>query len=92
MLLYDPKYCKAHTNIGQIAFLQQQFEKSRGSFESSISHCSDNIIAHYGLGNLYYGPLRNAQKAAIHYQAVLDLNPNFEHAADAREKLLDLTW
>ena len=41
----------------------------------NASVLSQNVIAHYSLGNLYYGPLKNEQLSAYHYQMTLNIGP-----------------
>jgi hypothetical protein len=57
-----------------------------------LAWCPEDIQAHYGLGNLYYGPIREAERAALHYEAVLYLDDSFVEAEFVRARLLELTF
>ena len=92
LLTRAPQNCKAHNNLGSLAFQQQEWTVSQGEFMSTLQYCPKNVIAHYSLGNLYYGPLKNEQLSAHHYQMTLNINPTFVYAAEARKRLLELTW
>jgi len=91
-LRIEGDYCKAHNNIAFLHFQAQQWQESLTAFHSSLTHCPQNVIAHYGLGLLFYKPIYDKKKAIFHLDQVLRINPNFDYAADAREKLLELTW
>jgi protein O-mannosyl-transferase len=91
-LLYDSSYCKAHTNLGFLAFRMQQWDEALIEFRTAIVYCPNSTIAHYGLGSIYYGPRRDRQKAIYHFDRLLIIDPTFDYASEAREKLLELTW
>jgi len=91
-LLRDSSYCKAHTNLGFLAFLRQQWDEALLELRTAVAFCPNNSIAHYGLGSIYYGPRQNKEKAIQHFEHLLRVDPTFVYAADAREKLLELTW
>ena len=88
----QPSYCKAHTNLGFMAYRQQEWDEALVEFRSTLTYCPTNVIAHYGLGLIYYSPRLDIQKAIHHFDQVLKIDPTFDYAADARQKLLDLTW
>ena len=91
-LRISPGYCKAHNNLGSLAYRQQRWDVAIAEFRSTIAHCPDDVVAHYSLGNLYAGPRLNRERAIVHFEAVLNLEPTFRFAAQARQKLLELTW
>lgn len=91
-LRISPGYCKAHNNLGSLAYRQQRWDVAIAEFRSTIAHCPDDVVAHYSLGNLYAGPRLNRERAIVHFEAVLNLAPTFRFAAQARQKLLELTW
>jgi tetratricopeptide (TPR) repeat protein len=91
-LRISPAYCKAHNNLGSLAFRQKRWDTAISEFRSTLAHCPDDVVAHYSLGNLYAGPRFNRERAIVHYEAVLNLDPTFKFAAQARQKLLELTW
>ena len=92
VLRIKPTYCKAHTNLGFLAYQQERWEDAITEFRSTIVNCPNNIISHYGLGLIYYRPRFDKEKATYHLDRVLQINPNFDYASDARKKLLELTW
>ena len=59
---------------------------------SALAYCPDNAVAHWLLGNLYYGPLQERPRALRHYEELVRLHPRFEHADVAKERILELTW
>ncbi len=91
-LEHNSAYCKAHSNLGFLSYRQEDWDDALVEFRSALVYCPTNVIAHYGLGLLYYGPRLDVQKAIHHFDKVLQIDPTFDYASDAREKLLDLTW
>ena len=91
-LEHNSAYCKAHSNLGFLSYRQEDWDDALVEFRSALVYCPTNVIAHYGLGLLYYGPRLDVQKAIHHLDKVLQINPTFDYASDARQKLLDLTW
>lgn len=91
-LEHNSAYCKAHTNLGFLSYRQEDWDDALVEFRSALVYCPTNVIAHYGLGLLYYGPRLDVQKAIHHFDKVLVIDPTFDYASDARKKLLDLTW
>ena len=87
-----PSYCKAHNNLGSLAYRFKEWEEARRELQSTLAYCPDSVVAHYLLGNIYYGPRRDKRKARIHYEAVVALDTNFDHGATVKERLLELTW
>ena len=92
LLRHSPTYCKAHNNLGFLALRRREWDLAEVELNTTLAYCADNVLAHWGLGNIYYGPRRDTQKALYHYQRVLDLDPDFEHAPEIRQRLLELTW
>lgn len=91
-LKHNSAYCKAHSNLGFLSYRQEEWDNALVEFRSALVYCPTNVIAHYGLGLLYYGPRLDVQKSIHHFDKVLQIDPNFDYASDARQKLLDLTW
>lgn len=92
LLRRSPTYCKAHNNLGFLALRQREWDMAEVELSTTLAYCADNVLAHWGLGNIYYGPRRDPKKAQYHYQRVLDLDPDFDHAPEIRQRLLELTW
>lgn len=87
-----PSYCRAHTNLGSLAYRQRKWEEARVELRSALAYCPENTVAHWLLGNIFYGPLRDPDKAVVHYEALVAIDPRFEHAQLAKERILELTW
>lgn len=91
-LRISPSYCKAHNNLGSLAYREKRWDAAIAEFRSTLAHCPDSVVAHYHLGNLYAGPRFSRERAIVHFEAVLTLAPTFRFAAEARQRLLELTW
>ena len=87
-----PSYCRAHTNLGSLAYRQRKWDEAKVELRSSLAYCPENTVAHWLLGNIYYGPQRDVEKALIHYETLVAIDPRFEHAGLAKERILELTW
>jgi tetratricopeptide (TPR) repeat protein len=87
-----PSYCKAHVNLGSQAYQAQNWEEAMVELRSALAWCPENAIAHWLMGNIYYGPRKDRQKALIHYQELVKVDPRFPHAPTAKERILQLTW
>jgi len=87
-----PSYCRAHTNLGSLAYRQRHWEAALIELRSALAYCPDNPTAHWLAGNIYYGPLRDPQKALVHYEALIRIAPRFDFAPEAKERILELTW
>ena len=96
-LLTKPKnwryfHCKAHNNLGFLEGQQERWEQSKAEFHSTLNICPDDLLAHFGLGELHYGPLFDKKKAIFHYEKILSIDTTFDRAEEVRKKLLKLTW
>ena len=61
--------------------------------ESTRCRPDDNYIAERALGDIYYGELKDAERAAQHYERALQaLDPRAPEARLLKERLLELTW
>lgn len=92
LLRRSPTYCKAHNNLGFLALRRREWDMALIELNTTLSYCPDNVLAHWGLGNVYFGPRREPERAIFHYQRVLDLDPDFQHGPEIRQRLLELTW
>jgi len=88
----DPSYCKGHNNLGSLAFRRQRWDLALTELQATLAYCPKDPIAHFLLGNIFFGPRWNRQLALHHYQQVLEVAPNFGEAAVIKERLLKLTW
>jgi protein O-mannosyl-transferase len=87
-----PSYCKAHNNLGSLAYRFGEWDEARTELQSTLAYCPDSVVAHYLLGNIYYGPRRAPDKALFHYEAVVALDPYFDHVDVVKSRVLELTW
>lgn len=87
-----PSYCKAHNNLGSLHYRKRRWEEARVELQSALAYCPDSTTAHWLLGNLYYGPLAEPEKALVHYQTLVRINPRFDFAEQAKARILQLTW
>jgi tetratricopeptide (TPR) repeat protein len=87
-----PSYCRAHTNLGSLAYRQRDWDEALVELRSALAYCPDNPTAHWLAGNIYYGPLRDPQKALVHYETLVRIAPRFDFAPQAKERILELTW
>ena len=85
-------YCKAHANLGFLAHTRGQIEDAVVEFSTALTYCPENIIAQYGLGTIYANERRNPKRAIAHFEALLEIDPNFSRAEEVQKRLLELTW
>jgi tetratricopeptide (TPR) repeat protein len=91
-LRVKPSYCKGHNNLGGLAFNQREWERARSEFMSTLAYCPDSVVAHYMLGKIYDEALKDNERAQLHYEAVLQIDPHFSRAEEVRKRLLAITW
>ena len=90
---WTKSHCKAHNNLGILAAQGQKWDIAVTEFHTTLGLCPDNVLAHYLLGEIHYGPQRFDKKKAIYYfERLLLLEPTFHKAEEVRKKLLELTW
>jgi tetratricopeptide (TPR) repeat protein len=85
-------YCKAHANLGFLASQRGAIEDAIVEFRTTLTYCPTNLVAHYGLGTIYGDGPRNRDRAVFHFEALLELDPEFSRADEVQERLLELTW
>ena len=90
--VWKPSHCKAHNNLGLLAGRAQEWDEALSEFHSTLSICPDDLLAHFGLGEIHYEPRFDKKKAIYYYERLLYLDPTFDKAEDVRKKLLKLTW
>lgn len=91
-LRVKPSYCRGHNNLGSLAYRQGQWDTAIGELRSTLSYCPTDPIAHYLLGNIFYEFRRDKTKAQVHYEAVVEFAPQFDHIGMVKQRLLELTW
>lgn len=87
-----PSSCKVHNNLGSFAVRNKDWAGAVTELTTSLAYCPEDPIAHYLLGNIYFGPLRDPKRAQRHYEAVVALAPRFDHIDLVKQRLLELTW
>ena len=90
--VWKPSHCKAHNNLGFLAGRAQEWDEALTEFHSTLSLCPNDLLAHFGLGEIHYEPRFDKKKAIYYYERLLFLDPTFDNAEDVRKKLLKLTW
>lgn len=90
--VWKPSHCKAHNNLGFLAGRAQEWDEALSEFHSTLSLCPDDLLAHFGLGEIHYDPRFDKKKAIYYYERLLYLDPTFDKAEEVRKKLLKLTW
>jgi len=89
VLRISPSYCKAHNNLGFLAIRQQKWDLALVELNTTLSYCADNALAHWGMGNVYYGPRPDRSKALYHYQKVLDRVRPFKDRVELHKRNVD---
>ena len=89
---WKKSHCKAHNNLGFLAGRAKEWDEALSEFHSTLSVCPDDLLAHFGLGEIHYDPRFDKKKAIYYYERLLFLDPTFDKAEDVRKKLLKLTW
>lgn len=89
---WKPSHCKAHNNLGFLAGRAQEWDHALTEFHSTLSLCPNDLLAHFGLGEIHYEPRFDKKKAIYYYERLLFLDPTFDNAEEVRKKLLKLTW
>jgi tetratricopeptide (TPR) repeat protein len=87
-----PSSCKVHNNLGSFAVRNKDWDGAVAELTSTLAYCPEDPIAHYLLGNIYFGPLRDPRRAQRHYEAVVAVAPRFDHIDLVKQRLLELTW
>lgn len=91
-LRVKPSYCRGHNNLGSLAYRQGQWDVAITELRSTLSYCPTDPIAHYLLGNIFFEFRRDKTKAQVHYEAVVEFAPQFDHIGMVKQRLLELTW
>jgi tetratricopeptide (TPR) repeat protein len=81
-----PEYAQAHNNLGTLRQRQQRTEDALRCFQKAVESDTNYWEAHYNLANTYL-QLKQPDKAAAEYREALRINPAFETARRALEKI-----
>jgi hypothetical protein len=90
--VWKPSHCKAHNNLGFLGARAKEWEEALIEFHSTLSVCSDDLLAHYALGEIHFEARFDKKKSIYYYERLLQLDPTFDKAEEVRKKLLKLTW
>jgi len=88
-----PCHGPALNNLAMVKNRRNDWHRAVELYDRSLTCDPDNAMAHLGLGNIYFGPLKSRPKAAEHYQRFLDISDRLHPAAGPiKQRVLDLTW
>ena len=88
-----PCHGPALNNLAMVKNRRDDWHRAVELYDRSLTCDPENAMAHLGLGNIYFGPLKSRPKAAEHYQRFLDLSDRLHPAAGPiKQRILDLTW
>ena len=79
-------------DLRQIFGQSGEVEDAIVEFRTTLVYCPENLVAHYGLGTVYADEGRDNKKAIWHFEALLEIDPQFSRADEVRKRLLELTW
>lgn len=90
-LAVDPAQDRALNGLGVAYYNMDQFADSAAQFERIIVLQPDNHRAHFNLGMLYKHYLDEPERARVHFERVLELDPGDEELVGRiQEELSDL--
>ena len=82
--------------LNNLALVQRHKSDVHGAidiYHRSLLCEANNYRAHTGLGDIYYGEVKNREKAAEHYNLALQfMDPLHPDAPMIKTRLLELTW
>jgi tetratricopeptide (TPR) repeat protein len=88
-----PCHGPALNNLAMVKNRRGDWHRAVELYDRSLTCDPENAMAHLGLGNIYFGPLKSRPRAATHYQRFLDIaDPFHPSAAPIKQRLMDLTW
>jgi arylsulfatase A-like enzyme/Flp pilus assembly protein TadD len=83
----DPTYWQARNNLATTFRKTGRSKEAAGLFEEVLEQVPTDPEVHLELGDLYFGPLGEPERARAHYNAVLRHAPEHPRAGDIRERL-----
>lgn len=83
----DPTYWQARNNLATTLRKMGRASEAGAMFAEVLEQVPDEPEVHLELGDLYYGPLADAERARAHYNAVLKYAPNHSRAAEIRQRV-----
>ncbi|HZR45997.1 MAG TPA: tetratricopeptide repeat protein, partial [Candidatus Manganitrophaceae bacterium] len=72
---FSPQSAKAFNNLGEVYRRSNEAKKAEQAYLKAIEINPKYADAHYNLGTLYDGVIRNPKKAAHHYRKYMELKP-----------------
>jgi Tfp pilus assembly protein PilF len=91
-LRVSPFYCKAHNNLGMLATSESRWDEAIVEFQTTLAYCPNDVWAHHGLGMIFADHRFKPERAVVHFEALLRIDPTFSGAEKVRARLLELTW
>jgi tetratricopeptide (TPR) repeat protein len=89
----QPCYTPALNNLAMLVARTGDAAAAVDLYDDSLRCAAENPMAHLGLGNLYYGPLRDRHKSAEHYTHFLELvDPHHRDVPRIKRRIMELTW
>jgi len=89
-LMANTRYTQGWNNLGFAQLQKGNTFEAELSFEEALHTDSESWLAHYHLGDLYYGALDRPSKAAFHYKRALQINPHIPDADRIKRRILEL--
>lgn len=91
-LALDPRQDRALNGLGVAHYNMDQYSESAEQFEQIVEILPENHRAHFNLGMLYKHYLDKPEQARLHFERVLELNPDEEGLVERiREELSEAT-
>ncbi len=87
----DPSYWQASNNLATTFRETGRHREAAALFEEVLQRVPTQADVHLELGDLYFGPLNDRERARVHYNAVLRYAPEHPRAAEIRERLAGAT-
>jgi hypothetical protein len=88
-----PCHAPALNNLANLELQEGEVQRAVDLYDRSIRCNPDNVLAHLGLGHIYYERLHDPKGAARHYGRALELmDPYSPDAPLLKKRLLELTW
>lgn len=89
----SPCHTPALNNLATLRVRRHDVSTAIDLYDVSLRCNPLNPLAHFGLGNIYYGDLPDRAKAAEHYGHFLDMvDPHHRDVQTVKRRLLELTW
>ncbi|HZR47732.1 MAG TPA: tetratricopeptide repeat protein, partial [Candidatus Manganitrophaceae bacterium] len=84
---FSPQSAKAFNNLGEVYRRSNEAKKAEQAYLRAIEINPKYADAHYNLGTLYDGVIRNPKKAAHHYRKYMELKPASPDSVQVGQRL-----